>query len=181
MMCWLITFTGKPESICSGHLFFSLVCTEAQRLWVCHCTLQRQLSLICPAVTVQDLGMVKSCILVAVSSSATAFAPQPCYFCQAAHFAFAARAFVPFPCSMSCSPSCYLSTKNYSCYFWWLSMLLSDNLLEKAIYFCTFRELSLFYSTLQLAFEKDICMQEKEDLKQKCNIDGYLVCLFSDW
>lgn len=56
-------------------------------------------------------------------------------------------------------------------------MLLSDNLLEKAVYFCTFRELSLFYSALQLAFVKDVCMQEKEDLKQKCNIDGYLVCV----
>lgn len=56
-------------------------------------------------------------------------------------------------------------------------MLLSGNLLEKAIYFCTFRELSLFYSALQLAFVKDVCMQEK-DLKRKYNIDGYLICLF---
>lgn len=42
-----------------------------------------------------------------LSSSATTTAPQPCYFCQAAQFAFAARAFVLFPCSTSCSPSCY--------------------------------------------------------------------------
>lgn len=133
-MCWLITFTGKPESVCSGHTAFQHSLHRSTEDWECHCTLQRQLSLavgdfavlcscICPAVTVQDLGTVESCILVALSSSATTTAPQPCYFCQAAHFAFAARAFVLFLAArlahhrviIAVLP--FLSTKNYSCYF----------------------------------------------------------------
>lgn len=192
-MCWLITFTGKPESVCSGHTAFQHSLHRSTEDWECHCTLQRQLSLavgdfavlcscICPAVTVQDLGTVESCILVAYHhqplqlhlSLVTSARLLILLLQRELLFYFLQHVLLTIvlllQCYHFCLPKITAAISN-GCRCYWVITYLRKPYISALSGSCL-----CFYSALQLAFVKDVCMQEK-DLKQKCNIDGYLVCV----